>query len=201
MENVSTQKKEEELYLQLFRSGEPEGLRFLYKTFYGAMCFYLEKMHLDSYKVEELVQDVFIKLWDRHKDFDHFSAIRSFLYTSCRNAALNLIHKEKRQQEQIKSYISQLDILEWPVSNQIIYLETLREIHEAIFALPEQCSKIMSMLTIEELSPQEVADALGITTSTVYNQKKRAIDLLQLRLTRDQFFCFMLLSATVIHTF
>ncbi|MNL88410.1 hypothetical protein D3C87_2180990 [compost metagenome] len=57
------------------------------------------------------------------------------------------------------------------------------------------------MLTIEELSPQEVADALGITTSTVYNQKKRAIDLLQLRLTRDQFFCFMLLSATVIHTF
>lgn len=199
MDNVDTHQKEEELYMQLFRSGQPEGLRFLYKTFYGAMCFYLEKMNLEAYKVEELVQDVFLKLWERHADFDHLAAIRSFLYTSCRNAALNLISKEKRDQEHAKSYENQLDIVEWPISNQIIYLETLREIHEAIFALPEQCSKVMTMLTIEELSPQEVAEVLGITTSTVYNQKKRGIALLQSRLSRDQFFCFMLISAITFH--
>lgn len=198
VENMEKPRKEEEQYLLLFKAGRPEGLRFLYKTFYGTMCFYLEKMQLESYEVEELVQDVFLKLWERHADFDHLGAIRSFLYTSCRNAALNFIGKEKRQKEQYKVYGSQLDILEFPITNQMIYLETLREIHEAIYALPEQCSKVMAMLTIEELSPQEVADLLGITTSTVYNQKKRGIELLQSRLSPDQFFCFILVSATLL---
>ncbi|WP_224071877.1 sigma factor [Arachidicoccus terrestris] len=60
------------------------------------MCFYLEKMQLDPFIIEEIVQDVFLKLWEKRTDFDHVLRLRGFLYTCCRNAALNHIEKEKR---------------------------------------------------------------------------------------------------------
>ncbi|MNI38402.1 RNA polymerase sigma factor [compost metagenome] len=75
----------------------------------------------------------------------------------------------------------------------MIYLETLREVHDAIETLPEQCRHVIYKLVVEDLSPQEVAISLGITTSTVYNQKKRGIELLRQRLRPDQFFCLLLL--------
>jgi len=75
----------------------------------------------------------------------------------------------------------------------MIYLETLRTIHDAIDTLPEQCKQVMRKLIVEDLSPQEAAISLGLTTSTIYNQKKRGIELLRLRLKPDRFFCLLLL--------
>jgi RNA polymerase sigma-70 factor (ECF subfamily) len=157
------------------------------------MCYFLEKMNLDKGTIEEIVQDVFLKLWERRIDFDHVESIRGFLYTSCRNTALNRIKQENRIQQKTSFYIAQVDLVDLPISHQMIYMETLRTIHEAIDTLPEQCKQVMRKLIVEDLSPQEAAISLGLTTSTIYNQKKRGIELLRLRLKPDQFFCLLLL--------
>jgi len=193
VKNKVNQEFNKQDFIESFREGEREGLRFLYKTFYSPMCYFLEKMNLDKVIIEEIVQDVFLKLWERRSDFNHFESIRSFLYTSCRNAALNRIQQQKRSQQLANDYITQLDLIDLPISHQMIYLETLREVHDAIETLPEQCRHVIYKLVVEDLSPQEVAISLGITTSTVYNQKKRGIELLRERLRPDQFFCLLLL--------
>jgi RNA polymerase sigma-70 factor (ECF subfamily) len=193
VKNKVNQGRNKQDFIESFREGEREGLKFLYKTFYSPMCYFLEKMSLDKVIIEEIVQDVFLKLWERRDDFNHFESIRSFLYTSCRNAALNRIQQHKRSQELADNYSTQIDLIDLPISHQMIYLETLREVHGAIETLPEQCRNVIYKLVVEDLSPHEVAVSLGITTSTVYNQKKRGIELLRQRLRPDQFFCLLLL--------
>ncbi|MDM1294208.1 sigma-70 family RNA polymerase sigma factor [Sphingobacterium sp. N143] len=193
MKNKVNQEFSKQDFIESFREGKRTGLQFLYKTFYGPMCYFLEKMDLDKSIIEEIVQDVFFKLWERRLDFDYFESVRGFLYTSCRNAALNRIQQQTRSRQQADRYTAQVDLIDLPISHQIVYMETLREVHEAIETLPEQCRHVMFKLVVEDLSPQEVAVSLGITTSTVYNQKKRGIELLRKRLKPDQFFCLLLL--------
>ncbi|HAE67739.1 MULTISPECIES: RNA polymerase sigma factor [Sphingobacterium] len=193
MKNKVNQEFSKQDFLKSFREGRRDGLQFLYKTFYSPMCYFLEKMNLDKGTIEEIVQDVFLKLWERRIDFDHVESIRGFLYTSCRNAALNRIQQENRIQQKTNFYTSQVDLVDLPISHQMIYLETLRTIHDAIDTLPEQCKQVMRKLIVEDLSPQEAAISLGLTTSTIYNQKKRGIELLRLRLKPDRFFCLLLL--------
>ena len=193
MKNKVNQEFSKQDFIESFREGKRTGLQFLYKTFYGPMCYFLEKMDLDKSIIEEIVQDVFFKLWERRLDFDYFESVRGFLYTSCRNAALNRIQQQTRSRQQADKYTAQVDLIDLPISHQIVYMETLREVHEAIETLPEQCRHVMFKLVVEDLSPQEVAVSLGITTSTVYNQKKRGIELLRKRLKPDQFFCLLLL--------
>jgi len=180
-------------FLERLKKGESAGLRHFYGVFYKPMCFYLEKMQIDPFIIEEIVQDVFLKLWEKRTDFDHVLSIRSFLYTCCRNAALNHIEKEKRTSSKLTRIEQGNQIMDWTTDNQMIYIEMLREIHQAISELPTQCKNVMELLLIDDKSPDEVAQRLGITRSTVYNQKKRGIALLQSKLNHDQFFALLLL--------
>lgn len=180
--------------MQLLRQGDTTGLRHFYGVFYQPMCFYLEKMQLDPFIIEEIVQDVFLKLWEKRTDFDHVLRLRGFLYTCCRNAALNHIEKEKRTEAKLTA-IEGTQIIDWSADNQMIYIEMLREIHQAIRELPTQCKNVMELLLLEDKSPEEVALQLGITRSTVYNQKKRGITILQSKLNLDQFFALLILMS------
>ena len=180
-------------FLDALKKGEASGLRHFYGVFYKPMCFYLEKMQIDPFIIEEIVQDVFLKLWEKRTDFDHVLSIRGFLYTCCRNAALNYIEKEKRTNAKLTPIEEGTQIIDWTPDNQMIYIEMLREIHQAISELPAQCKNVMELLLMEDKSPEEVAQYLGITRSTVYNQKKRGVSLLQSKLNPDQFFALLLL--------
>lgn len=183
-------------FLQLLRQGDTTGLRHFYGVFYQPMCFYLEKMQLDPFIIEEIVQDVFLKLWEKRTDFDHVLRLRGFLYTCCRNAALNHIEKEKRTGAKLTA-IEGTQIVDWSADNQMIYIEMLREIHQAIRELPTHCKNVMELLLLEDKTPEEVALQLGITRSTVYNQKKRGITILQSKLNLDQFFALLILMSLI----
>lgn len=183
-----------------FRAGKPEAYQDIFYLFYQPLCLFLAKMGLDNFVAEEIVHDSFLKLWNRNGDFSELHSIRSFLYVSCKNAALNLLDKEKRQRVKAEGYQYSLEWFDVPVTQQMIYTETIQEVHLAIEKLPEQCQNVIRLLFVEGYTPQEVADELGITSSTVYNQKMRGIQLLRNLLNKDQLFVFMLVFGEIIHS-
>ncbi|WP_240466479.1 RNA polymerase sigma factor [Sphingobacterium luzhongxinii] len=183
-----------------FQAGKPEAYQAVFHLFYQPLCLFLTKMGLDSFVVEEIVHDNFLKLWNKSGDFFELGSLRSFLYVSCKNAALNLLDKEKRLRVKEESYKYSQEWVDLPVTQQIIYTETIQELHAAIDRLPDQCQKVIHLLFVEGYTPQEVADQLEVSTSTVYNQKMRGVQLLRSILNKDQLFVFMLLFADVIHS-
>lgn len=176
-----------------FKKGDRKAYQIIFVRFYQPLCLFTYKMGLEYETVEEIVQDVFLKLWDKRADFDHIHAIQSFLFVSCKNTALNSIDKAKRLQKKLDVFSDEQDWVDLPITQQIIYAETVRTIHEAIQQLPAQCRHIMQLLFIEGLSPHEVALQLSITTSTVYNQKRRGVSLLKNVLNPDQLFLLLLI--------
>lgn len=183
-----------------FQAGKPEAYQGIFRLFYQPLCLFLVKMGLDRFVAEEIVHDTFLKLWNKNRDFSEINGLRSFLYVSCKNAALNLLDKAKRLRVKEEGYQYSQEWVDLPVTQQIIYAETIQEVHRAIEKLPDQCQKVIRLLFVEGYTPQEVADELGITSSTVYNQKMRGVQLLRGILNKDQLFVFMLVFGEIIHS-
>ncbi|RZK41097.1 MAG: RNA polymerase sigma-70 factor [Pedobacter sp.] len=182
---------EDDLLLQL-NSGDQNAFSQIFKQFYQPLCFFCNRLITDSATAEEIVQDILIKVWDKKEDFSSLSSIKAFLYISTRNASMNFIDKQQRQQRRERELLYSIDELEEPIIQDIIYTEVLNEIRTEINNLPEQCGKIIKMLYEEEMKPQEIAEELNIKVSTVYNQKMRGIAILKTRLAGATFEILMI---------
>jgi len=157
----------------------------IFRTYHAALCVYARGIVNDAHIAEDLVEDVFLNIWQRD---DRKKAIvgdwRPFLYISVRNRCYSYLRQYKKTVpvEAIPLSIADEEDME------ILYIEINRQVMQALDKLPEQCGKVVRMSYLENLSTSEIASRLGITESTVYNHKKRGISLLKEMLSGAVFY-------------
>ncbi|UEG51356.1 sigma-70 family RNA polymerase sigma factor [Mucilaginibacter daejeonensis] len=167
--------------LSKFRIGDEKALNQIFSKLYGGLCFFASRFTTDIGIAEELTIDVFQKAWDRRETFHELTSLKAFLYISIKNASLDHIDKEKRRALRMSNFFSAYNEMEAAVIDNIIHTEVINELRQEIDALPEQCAKIMKMLYLLEMTPDEIAVELNISRNTVYSQKLRGISLLKKR--------------------
>ena len=142
----------------------------LFDHYFNALCVFGNRYLHDSSISEDIVQEVFIKLWNDQKTFSHANAIKTYLYTSVRNTSLNHI----RDTAIADKNISQANLeTEEEFSNHIIEEETFNQLYAEIKNLPASAQEVM-LLALNGLKNQEIADELGVSVNTVKTQKKIA---------------------------
>jgi RNA polymerase sigma-70 factor (ECF subfamily) len=173
--------------IEALKAGDEKAFERLLHYFYTALCYFSEKITNNWPAAEEVVEDTFMKVWQRHTDFENVSSIKAFLYISIRNSSLNFLDRSshKRKHEQYLAAIS--EPLEEDVLNEIIRTEVLNEIYQAINDLPEECSRIFKLLYQGNKKPKEIAQQLNISVSTVNSQKQRGLILLRKKLSGKSF--------------
>jgi len=182
-----------ELVFFALKKGDQKAFDKIFTHFYAPLCFFANSILNDQETTEDVVQEVMLKFWDRRLSFDVPESLKSFLYTSVRNTCFNLLDKGKVKKKH-EEYTNATDnFLEHNILQTIIRVETVRQIAAMLHTLPEQCRKVILMTYQDELKPKEIADQLGITVSTVNNQKKRGLSLLRERMSGQDFSIAMLL--------
>lgn len=158
-------------------------LRDVFDTYYLALCFFANKIIEDSSSAEEIVADVFVKLYQKQPDFMKHENTKAVLYISVKNASLNFIKKRYNDSVRQTHYeYVQHQATEDFVLNEIIRAEVLRDVFREIQKLPPQCKKVMELFYHEGLDHKDIAQQLGITVSTVKNQKARGLQILRRKL-------------------
>lgn len=178
------EKKPDEDHLRIrFNSGDEKAYDQIFKRFYKPLCFFAYKILLDQDKAEDIVQDNLIKLWQKREPFESMEKIQSFLYVSVRNSCYDELEHQKVKSKH-QNYIQHTARLtEQNILDIIMQAEVVRNVFAAVETLPEQCRKVIKMTFEEGKSPKEISDELGITVSTVSNQKMRGLILLKRRLS------------------
>jgi len=151
----------------------------LFNDHYSRLCAYAYNFLKEQEGSEEVVQEVFFKLWINRSDITIQTSMESYLYRSVRNASLNLIkhinirekYKEHNQHE--IEYAEQLD------KDPLNASELELKIRASIDLLPEQRKKIFILSRYEELKYKEIAEQLGISVKTVENQMGKALKFLR----------------------
>jgi len=153
----------------------------LFREHYNALCnFGMRYLH-DTDSAQEIVQDVFINLWQKKETITSDKSVKSYLYTSVKNRCLNYIRDNKKFRSQYLDVELELDI---PFEDVDLFSEseTQDKINTALGKLPEKCRQVFELSRFEELKYKEIAERLGISQKTVEIHMSKALKILRIEL-------------------
>ena len=182
--------------IQSFRKGDQQAFAVLFRLHYRALCYFAAQLVKELSEAEDIVKDSFVKLWNKHADFDNAQTIKSFLYITTRNACLNSL-----RHEQVKNSVhKELAYLESDrchelMLNQLIRLELMQEIYNEIEKLPEKRREVFKLAFIEGMKNAEIAQHLNLSIFTVKEHKAKALAYLRLRFSDKYIMLLLLLFA------
>ena len=162
---------QEEIIKQL-KKEDRKAFKEVFDHFFNPLSAFGYRYIHDKPAVEDLVQDTFITLWEKRKDFDHLIALKSFLYTSVRNKCLNHLKHQAVEKKHESSLVYELESDQY-FTDHVIEEEVFNQLFAEIRLLPEAAQEIM-VLAMNGLKNQEIADELKISINTVKTQKKIA---------------------------
>lgn len=141
----------------------------LYNTYYDPLFHFVNLYAKDRYVAEDIVQEVFLKLWDR-RDRIRITHAKAYLFHMGRNAILNRI-RDTKERYYFLERLSETEDYENGCDVDHVPSDVLIEIvHEAINSLPPQCREIFMMKRHQKMTYKQIAVVKGISRKTVENQ-------------------------------
>lgn len=168
------------------KSENPKAFAFFFDLHYNPLCYFAERLVKDQQVAEDVVEESFMKLWDKRSDFESEHGIKAFLYITTRNACINIIKQSQRDTLSQAEMLYLADKKEEFVLNEMIRSEVLRVIGRELDKLPVQCRTILKMSYVKGLKNHEIANQLDISVHTVRNQKARGLQLLRTKFEGTQ---------------
>jgi RNA polymerase sigma-70 factor, ECF subfamily len=149
-----------------------------YKNLHAYACSILK----DEVAAEEMVQNVFFKLWERTEHLSINGSLVAYLYRAVNNESLNYLKHQKVRAAHGKFVVYRGEGHTENASGALQTKELEARLQIAMNELPEQCRTIFQMSRFEELRYREIADQLGLSIKTVENQMGKALKLLRQKL-------------------
>jgi RNA polymerase sigma-70 factor (ECF subfamily) len=154
----------------------------VFKTNFKSLHAYASTIIRDDVMGEELVQNVFCRLWEKKEQVDIKTSLAAYLYRSVYHECLNYL-KHQKVKAAYNSYAqSHMRNSTDNAEKKLLLGDLEQKLGQAMSELPEQCRTIFQMSRFEELKYQEIADRLGLSIKTVENQMGKALKLLRLKL-------------------
>jgi RNA polymerase sigma-70 factor (family 1) len=125
---------------------------------------------------EELVSDLFIRIWEKRDQMTTIDSPRLYFYTTAKNLAFNRINKQKRQQSlAAEAWLVQLNSIYFDPEQLMMTEEMMRKIKQAVNDLPPRCRIIFKLIKEDGLKYKEVAELLHLSVKTIEAQMAIAL--------------------------
>jgi len=153
-----------------------------FKSHFKALHAYACTILKEEAAAEEIVQQVFFKLWEKKEQVHIQQSVSAYLYRSVYNESLNYLKHQKVKKAHQSHTLYTSGTSSEQVSRKVIARELEAKIAEALNQLPEQCRTIFQMSRFEELKYREIADRLNLSVKTVENQMGKALRIMRTQL-------------------
>jgi RNA polymerase sigma-70 factor (ECF subfamily) len=173
---------EDQAIVTLLAEKDETAFELVFKSHFKRLHAYAFTILRDETEAEDIVQQVFYKLWERQENLSVTGSVSAYLYRAVHNESLNYLkHQKVKTNHKLHVAYSMKNQAEHP-AKKVLANELEKNIHAALGELPEQCRTIFQMSRFDELKYREIADKLGISVKTVENQMGKALRLLRLKL-------------------
>ncbi|TWV15726.1 RNA polymerase sigma-70 factor [Bacteroidaceae bacterium HV4-6-C5C] len=165
----------DDVFLEKINSQSPTAYHELYNEYYKALVIYAANFLATTDTAEDIVQEIFATIWEKKISFISLQSLKTYLYNSTRNAALNYLKHQNVETGYIQYMLDTYkEITEEDTNEEEVY----RILFKSIDQLPPRCHEIF-VLHMEGKKNEEIAQALGLSIETVKTQKKRALQSLK----------------------
>ena len=168
----------------------------VFKNHFKSLHAYAQALVKDSDSAEEIVQTVFLKLWEKKDTIQINVSLKAYLYKTVYNDSMNYLRHQKVKMKHWEHQRYEMD----QNSNQTNFdfgsdeRELSKRIDRALGRLPAKCREVFELSRFEELKYQEIANRMGISIKTVEAHMGKALKTLRTELTEFLPILFVLFS-------
>jgi len=168
------------------KEGDSNAFESVFKFWYEPLVHFAEEYLSDLESARNIVQNIFMKLWEKHGFIDPDSNLKSYLYIATRNACLSHLRhlrletayfeKSRKSYEDLQLNYEALEELKM---EQIDFSNLEKLIQDTIDSLPERCREVFLMSRYEDMKNKEIAEKLNISVKAVEANITRAMNKLR----------------------
>jgi RNA polymerase sigma-70 factor (ECF subfamily) len=182
-----------DLCWQKIKIGDLGGLEEIHKATFRTLVFYACEITGQEHLAKEIVQDVFLKIWQDSASITIIGSFKAYLFAMVHNHALNVLRQQKTRKESVNrlgsdqawQFISDTYHVNDNFIEKIYSDETEAKISDIIKRLPDQCRKVFILSRGKSLKNEEIAALLGISKNTVKTHIYRALQKIAATLKRE----------------
>jgi RNA polymerase sigma-70 factor, ECF subfamily len=168
--------------IEQIRKGDSRSFEQVFHLYAENLVRYATTILKDLDEAEDIVQQLFVSIWDKKNIPNITGSLKSYLYRSVYNSSLNKLKQSKVKESYAVNMAYVSDGLTLSTNAVAEQNELAKAIQKAIDDLPEQCRLVFTMSREEQLKYQEIAEKLGISIKTVENQMGKALKHMRNRL-------------------
>ena len=183
----------ESTIIRLLETGDERCMKMMFDTYYQALCTYVMRYLISMEDAEDIVQTVFISLWNNKRGQEFSGSLRAYLFGAASKASLQFMRvRGKAYFVDIELHVD--DFLEEMSRDNEVELEKMKEyLYAAIEDLPANPKKVLTAIVFNNTPYKMVAEEMGISVNTVKTYYARALQALRKSLD-GKTFCLLFLS-------
>jgi RNA polymerase sigma-70 factor, ECF subfamily len=164
--------------LNALQKGDNAAFEHVFLLHYESLCRYGSTLLKDPDAAEEVVQQIFYRLWEKKEELVIEKSLKVYLFRAVHNASLNVIKHGKVRRRYQELQLKTANSSAWEIDRSL-KTELQQKIVAAMDELPPQCGLIFKMSRLEEKKYAEIAEELTISVKTVENQMGKALALMR----------------------
>lgn len=169
-------------HIKKLKEGDMQSFNFLFNKYYKDLVHFCNIFLKDQGNSEDIVQELFFRLWENREKLTIESSLKSYLIT----AAKNNCFEELKHQEVVRTHqdyvMSRNDIIDYDTENYLLYSELNERLQEVMQKLPEDMRIIFEMNRFGNLKYREIAEKLNVSVRTVESKISKTLELLRKQL-------------------
>lgn len=169
----------EQFIIEKLKLGDTDSFSHIFSTYYQSMVFFAYCYIHELPAAEDIVQDVFVKLWEDHERLNVTVSLKSMLLKAVQNKCIDRLRHKKVMNDHHTYIIDHSTLYEFDTDNYILGSELDERIGKAISNLPKEFKEAFEMNRFEGLKYHEIAAKLNVSVRTVEVRISRALALLR----------------------
>jgi RNA polymerase sigma-70 factor (family 1) len=177
--------------LSLMRSGQESGFTEIYNRYWKTLLVIAANKTGDLDEAEEIVQDIFVSLWNRKSELQLTSHLKNYLAVSVKYRVIKWLAKRNLKSRIVGDHTGHYNLIDDSTQEWLEFEELQQRLSELVAGLPEKCRLVYQLSRESGYSQKQIAEELGISEKTVEAHLGKALK--SLRSGLNQFiFSFLL---------
>lgn len=182
---------QEQFILSALKQDNQEAFALIFRAYYSDLVLFCGNFINDKSGCEDIVQSIFLKLWNDRKSIQIETSLKSYLLKSVRNSCLDKFRHEEII-HQHEAYSQSLVLENYDTEHYILYSDLQRHLDKALEQVPKLYREAFLLNRIEGLKYREIAERLNVSERTVEVRVGKTLELLRKYLKDFFTFLFML---------
>lgn len=173
---------EDQILLDQLKSGDYSAYELIFKKYYKTLSVKAYFMLEDDMEAEDLVQNLFISIWQNNLFLSVNTSVKAYLIRSVHNRCLTVLRDKKTAERRLNKYTEEQNLRDEEDQETVPQNDYERKFELIFDQLPSQRQKAFKLVYLEDKKYKEAAEEMGLSVNSIKTHLKLAVKVLQKKL-------------------